>query len=57
MITKTKIVKLCKEEGTPFFKGTSMETEPTTSEFPSRGKATVEQILSSKINKSQRAGL
>ena len=27
-----------------------METEPTTSEFPSRGKATVEQILSSKIN-------
>ena len=35
-----------------------METEPTTlSEFPSRGKATVEQIPSSKINKSQRAGL
>ena len=49
--------KLCDEMGTSRceFDGKSMETEATTSEFPSGGKAIVEQILASEeINKSKR---
>ena len=34
-----------------------METEITTSEFYSRGKAIVEQIVTEEINKSKRARL